>query len=181
MGHKILVDGTVYELTGGRGLVDGTGYNIKKGRTLIDGTGYDISFAPPPLIVYDGGDALVNGTMSESGVGESITNGAITIISSNGRYGYAKIENIDLAGYSTLNFIVRHINAKRSTMGYAEIDSPPATFISKTQVTSEADTQYTVDLSDFVQPENPYCIKLYLSLTLGQSSGSLYCTKIWLE
>lgn len=45
--HKTLVNGTVYEVKGGKCLVNGTVYNILKGRTLIDGTGYDINFEPP--------------------------------------------------------------------------------------------------------------------------------------
>ena len=44
--HKTLVNGTVYEVKGGKCLVNGTVYNILKGRTLIDGTGYDITFKP---------------------------------------------------------------------------------------------------------------------------------------
>ena len=44
--HKTLVNGTAYEVKGGKCMVDGTVYNILKGRTLIDGTGYDITFAP---------------------------------------------------------------------------------------------------------------------------------------
>ena len=44
--HKTLVNGTVYEVKGGKCLVNGTVYSIKKGRTLIGGTGYDITFAP---------------------------------------------------------------------------------------------------------------------------------------
>ena len=44
--HKTLVNGTVYEVKGGKCLVNGTSYAIKKGRTLIGGTGYDITFAP---------------------------------------------------------------------------------------------------------------------------------------
>lgn len=44
--HKTLVNGTVYEVKGGKCLVDGTSYDIKKGRTLIGGTRYDITFAP---------------------------------------------------------------------------------------------------------------------------------------
>ncbi len=44
--HKTLVNGTVYEVKGGKCMVDGTVYNILKGRTLIDGTGYDITFKP---------------------------------------------------------------------------------------------------------------------------------------
>lgn len=42
--HKTLVNGTVYEVTGGKCLVNGTEYSIKKGRTLIDGTGWNITF-----------------------------------------------------------------------------------------------------------------------------------------
>lgn len=44
MAHKTLIDGTAYEVKGGRTLIDGTGYSIKGGRTLIGGTGYSISF-----------------------------------------------------------------------------------------------------------------------------------------
>ena len=42
--HKTLVNGTVYEVKGGKCMVGGTVYNILKGRTLINGTGYDITF-----------------------------------------------------------------------------------------------------------------------------------------
>lgn len=41
--HKALVNGTVYEVKGGKCLVNGTAYSVKKGRTLIGGTGYDIA------------------------------------------------------------------------------------------------------------------------------------------
>ncbi len=44
--HKTLVNGTAYEVKGGKCLVNGVAYSIKKGRTLIGGTGYDIAFAP---------------------------------------------------------------------------------------------------------------------------------------
>ena len=50
MAHKTLVNGTVYEVNGGKCLVNGTAYSIKKGRTLINGTGYDITFAPPVML-----------------------------------------------------------------------------------------------------------------------------------
>lgn len=45
--HKTLVNGTAYEVKGGKCLVNGTVYSIKKGRTLINGTGYDITFEEP--------------------------------------------------------------------------------------------------------------------------------------
>ena len=44
--HKALINGTVYDVKGGKCLVNGTVYSIKKGRTLIGGTGYDITFGP---------------------------------------------------------------------------------------------------------------------------------------
>ena len=46
MAHKTLVNGTAYEVKGGKCLVNGTAYSIKNGRTLIGGAGYDITFAP---------------------------------------------------------------------------------------------------------------------------------------
>ena len=46
MAHKTLVNGTAYEVKGGKCLVNGTSYDIKKGRTFIGGAGYDITFAP---------------------------------------------------------------------------------------------------------------------------------------
>lgn len=46
MAHKTLINGTAYEVSGGKTLVNGTGYKIDKGRTLVNGTGYDISFLP---------------------------------------------------------------------------------------------------------------------------------------
>ena len=46
MAHKTRVNGTEYEVKGGKCLVNGTAYSIKKGRTLIGGTGYDITFGP---------------------------------------------------------------------------------------------------------------------------------------
>lgn len=51
MAHKTLIDGTAYEVKGGRCLVDGTGYGVQKGRTLVDGTGYDVLFATSAVTV----------------------------------------------------------------------------------------------------------------------------------
>lgn len=44
MAQRTLINGTGYNVKGGRTLINGTGYAIKKGRTLIGGTGYDILF-----------------------------------------------------------------------------------------------------------------------------------------
>ena len=50
--NKTLVNGTAYEIKGGKCLVNGTVYNIKKGRTLINGTGYDINFEPDVSLTW---------------------------------------------------------------------------------------------------------------------------------
>ena len=47
MAHKAIINGTAYDVKGGKCLVNGTSYDIKKGRTLIGGTGYDITFKQP--------------------------------------------------------------------------------------------------------------------------------------
>ena len=44
MAHKTLIDGTAYEISGGKTLVNGTVYSIKNGKTLVDGTAYDVIF-----------------------------------------------------------------------------------------------------------------------------------------
>ena len=58
MVHKTLVNGTAYEVKGGKCLVNGTSYDIKKGRTLIDGTGYDIALGSKTW--------LINASLSDS-------------------------------------------------------------------------------------------------------------------
>ena len=62
MGHKTLINGTAYEVGGGRALVNGTGYEIDKGRTLVNGTGYDIPFA-----ITDPEEALRQATVVAQG------------------------------------------------------------------------------------------------------------------
>lgn len=44
MAHITKVNGTAYEISGGKTLINGTAYGIAGGRTLVGGTGYDISF-----------------------------------------------------------------------------------------------------------------------------------------
>ena len=50
--HKTFVNGTAYEIKGGKCLVNGTVYNILKGRTLIGGTGDDINFEPDVSLTW---------------------------------------------------------------------------------------------------------------------------------
>jgi len=51
MAHKTLIDGTAYEISGGKTLIDGTAYSIDKGKTLVDGTAYEVSFAKPIPVI----------------------------------------------------------------------------------------------------------------------------------
>lgn len=47
MSHKTMVNGTVYEIDGGKTLIDGVAYSIDKGKTLVGGTAYEVGFAQP--------------------------------------------------------------------------------------------------------------------------------------
>lgn len=51
MAHKTLINGTAYEISGGRTLVNGTGYSIDKGKTLVGGTAYEVGFGHPVTII----------------------------------------------------------------------------------------------------------------------------------
>ena len=44
MAHKTKVNGTNYEISGGKTLVNGTAYSIDKGKTLVGGTAYEVGF-----------------------------------------------------------------------------------------------------------------------------------------
>lgn len=54
MAHKVMVDGTVYDVTGGKTLIDGTQYSIKNGKTMADGTVYEVGFSSMPVITTSG-------------------------------------------------------------------------------------------------------------------------------
>ena len=46
MAHKTSINGTAYEVKGGKALINGTAYEIKGGKTLVGGTAYKIGFGP---------------------------------------------------------------------------------------------------------------------------------------
>lgn len=48
MAHKTMIDGTSYEISGGKTLIDGATYSITGGKTLVDGATYGIEFGKPP-------------------------------------------------------------------------------------------------------------------------------------
>lgn len=81
MAHKPLIDGTAYEISGGKTLVGGTAYSIKNGKALVDGVAYDIGFAEMVTITLTGANscyAEYNGTKYnfpatfEAAVGDTI-------------------------------------------------------------------------------------------------------------
>ena len=49
MAHKTLINGTAYDIAGGKTLVEGTSYSVKNGKVLIDGTEHDISLLLPAV------------------------------------------------------------------------------------------------------------------------------------
>ena len=50
MAHKTKINGTNYDVSGGKTLIGGTAYKITGGRTLIGGTAYAISFTTTPTV-----------------------------------------------------------------------------------------------------------------------------------
>jgi hypothetical protein len=62
MAQKVLIDGTSYEVSGGKGLIGGTGYNISGGRTLVDGTGYNIILSKKTISLTISGAIITSGS-----------------------------------------------------------------------------------------------------------------------
>ena len=70
MAQKAMVDGTVYELSGGKTMVDGTAYTINGGKTMVDGTIYEISMAQPITVTIRlNVDSMNYGNLAESTTG----------------------------------------------------------------------------------------------------------------
>ena len=51
MAHKTLINGTAYEITGGKALREGASYSVKNGKVLVGGAEYDNSFLLSPAIL----------------------------------------------------------------------------------------------------------------------------------
>lgn len=73
MAHRTLINGTSYEILGGKTMRDGTGCNFESGRVLVNGTGYDIPFLIPVTIVGGKSSAPIG---SGQGLGYAEYNGA---------------------------------------------------------------------------------------------------------
>ena len=101
MSHKTLVNGTVYEVNGGKCIVNGTAYDIKKGRTLINGTGEDIVFSSVSPIL-DENDWTTIREVSDAGQGANYWSiGDRKAVTLNGTVG-----NLMLSNYTTYAFII---------------------------------------------------------------------------
>lgn len=101
MSHKTLVNGTVYEVNGGKCLVNGTAYDIKKGRTLINGTGEDIVFSSVSPIL-DENDWTTIREVSDAGQGANYWSiGDRKEVTLNGTVGHLSLSN-----YTTYAFII---------------------------------------------------------------------------
>lgn len=70
MGHKTLIGGTAYNISGGKSLVSGTSYSISSGKTLIGGTAYNINLkknVPTAMLYNDGNFVFQHGSKIASG------------------------------------------------------------------------------------------------------------------
>lgn len=68
MAHKTKINGTAYEVTGGRTKINGTAYEIVGGKTKVNGTAYDISFGPPLITFYVSNNGRVTTWQAEEGM-----------------------------------------------------------------------------------------------------------------
>lgn len=82
MSHKTLVNGTVYEVDGGKTLIDGVAYSIDKGKTLVGGTAYDIGFCYTITYSANGGSGSVSAQTVTAGTNVTLASNAFS------RYAY---------------------------------------------------------------------------------------------
>lgn len=86
MSHKTLVNGTVYEVDGGKTLIDGVAYSIDKGKTLVGGTAYEVGFAKPLVTVTLEADLPTGYSTAEFAISYSTKDEPYGSISSAGTY-----------------------------------------------------------------------------------------------
>lgn len=81
MSHRAMIDGTVYEVTGGKTMVDGTVYSITGGKTLVDGTVYSIDFGSAEVPVSFSGKHTIYGDGRKGWI-EITGKGTLTVLRS---------------------------------------------------------------------------------------------------
>ena len=203
MAHKTLVNGTSYDITGGKTLVSGTAYSIAGGKTLVGGTGYDISFKPPELVLFNGGTGgdysnftfhyimgINGGTsyVSNNTTYSYIKNNVINFVSQSltNEYGItttyesmAYIGPIDSTNYSTLHILAYRTSAYYSSLlrfGYYDSTSCNASFSKFLEIdpTVSNASEYTCDI---LSASGEQYVKFYLR-ALSYSAACV--TKVWL-
>lgn len=60
MGHRTLINGTVYTAKSGTAKIDGTGYRLYGGRTMVGGTSYNIKLSYPVQVTVTTKNASAN-------------------------------------------------------------------------------------------------------------------------
>ena len=172
MAHKTLINGTVYEIMGGKCLVNGTSYNIKKGRTLINGTGEDIVFFSASPIL-DENDWTTIREISDAGLGSNYWSiGDRKAVTLNGTVGHLTLSN-----YTTYAFIIG-FNHNASVEGANRIHFQLAkTALSGGTDVCFCDNQYAPD-SDWSSPGTGYFVMNASSTNSGGWKSSQMRTNI---
>ena len=119
MAHKTKIDGTSYDISGGKCNIDGVKYNINKGKTLIDGTGYDINFLGPTKITVKGDGTSWSGP---SGVKETYSQ---IIINNTLNINSARIEEFNSGENVEIELIVSEFGLSAGR-AYIEINGEEA-------------------------------------------------------
>ena len=139
MAHNTLIDGTAYEVSGGRTLVDGTGYDIDKGNTLVDGTGYEIGFG----VSYTETVTTVSHVPNLKSTGTVYLGTGYKIV--DGKYVLKSARSYRVSSYKGKSIVTLSSGGVR----YAMID------------TDEGDVMYKMEYSGGSQVYKYICIGLY--------------------
>lgn len=101
MAHKTLVNGTVYEISGGKTKVNGTAYSIDKGKTLVGGTAYEVGFVNIDPVLNNNEWATISEVASSGQAANYWAVGDCKAITLNGTIG-----TLALSNYETYVYII---------------------------------------------------------------------------
>lgn len=173
MGHKVLVGGTAYEITGGRTLIDGTGFEISSGKTLIAGTAYTIPFKPAPIIIYAPGIAALQAGTIKAQVNTTISTSKIycSCGSTSQAYIIIDVSGLDLSKYTHL-----YVEAKSNgdSTGYIQLTKSDSSMIGTTQYLTTTTTIY-----DFTWGSNALARIVLAAVTGDYHNATFY--NVWFE
>lgn len=150
------------------------------------------------LVVYDGGDSVLEGEFAVHGIGAS---GAVAGISNGfmfasglsfgaihpetgqpvggGTMAWCSIGRIDLTNYNTIH-VIGHKSAQASTVyfGYDNTLEVTVSPLASVFINSETDKEVTLDVSDL---NGEYYLVFYAIAQQSQILGYGYISKIWLD